>query len=187
LLDRIINWDQRLLVFLNSMGNEQWDFFWIGVTNKYVWIPLYVIILYSLLKHFGWKKTLFTLFFIALLITFTDQFVNLIKETFQRIRPFKDESISSLIRVVKKSGGYSFLSGHATNSFAVSTFVILSLKSYFKPIYFILIWPILFAYSRIYLGVHFPSDVLTGAILGVFLGFVFHVLFHYLWSKFVIN
>jgi len=173
LLDRIINWDQRLLVFLNSMGNEQWDFFWIGVTNKYVWIPLYVIILYLLLKHFGWKKTLFTLFFIALLITFTDQFVNLIKETFQRIRPFKDESISSLIRVVKKSGGYSFLSGHATNSFAVSTFVILSLKSYFKPIYFILIWPILFAYSRIYLGVHYPLDVLSAVFLGVFLGFVF--------------
>ena len=165
------------------MGNEQWDFFWIGVTNKYIWFPLYLIILYLLFKYFGWKKTLFTLFILALLITFTDQFVNLIKITFQRIRPFKEESLSSWIRVVKKSGGFSFLSGHACNSFAVTTFVIFLLKKHFKPICFVLIWPFLFSYSRIYLGVHYPSDVISGALLGVFIGFIFYGFFLYFESK----
>jgi undecaprenyl-diphosphatase len=183
LLSKILQYDRELFLYLNSLGNEFWDYFWMSVTNKYYWFPLYGFILYLLFKNYGLKKTLFVLFILALLITFTDQFVNLIKITFQRVRPFKDESIQVIMRLVKKSGGYSFLSGHAANSFAVSTFIILGLKSHFKLIYMILIWPILFAYSRIYLGVHYPLDVLCGSILGIFLGFLFYYLFQYFWNK----
>jgi len=173
-IEHILRKDRDLLVFFNTLGNEKWDFFWLNITNKYIWIPLYIILLFLIFKYYGWKKVLFTVFIIALLVTFTDQLVNLIKEITQRIRPNNDETIKNLIRVVKNSSDFSFVSGHAANSFAVSIFVILSLKNYFKPIYFLLIWPLLFAYSRIYLGVHYPLDVLSGAFLGILIGVGFY-------------
>jgi undecaprenyl-diphosphatase len=174
LLETIFEKDHQLLIFLNNLGNENWDGFWLNITNKLAWLPLYLFILFYFFKYYGWKKTLLTLFILALLVTFTDQFVNLIKFSFARLRPNKDDTIKNLIRVVKDSGGYSFLSGHATNSMAVSTFVILSLRSYFKPVYLILIWPMLFAYSRIYLGVHYPLDVVSGLVLGFTIGIIFY-------------
>ncbi len=173
-IEHILRKDRDLLVFFNTLGNEKWDFFWLNITNKYIWIPLYIILLFLIFKYYGWKKVLFTVFIIALLVTFTDQLVNLIKEITQRIRPNNDETIKNLIRVVKNSSDFSFVSGHAANSFAVSIFVILSLKNYFKPIYFLLIWPLLFAYSRLYLGVHYPLDVLSGAFLGILIGVGFY-------------
>lgn len=125
------------------------------------------------------EKSTFYCFIIALLVTFTDQLVNLIKEITQRIRPNNDETIENLIRVLKNSSDFSFVSGHAANSFAVSIFVILSLKNYIKLIYFLLIWPLLFAYSRIYLGVHYPLDVLSGALLGILIGIGFYKIHGY--------
>ena len=175
-LDTLIEKDRALFVFLNGLGTESWDGFWMGITNKYTWIPLYIVLLFLLFRYFNWKKALFLLFIAALLVTFTDQFVNLIKNTIGRLRPCSDPSLQDIIRVVKKSGGYSFISGHATNSFAVSTFMILTLRHYFKPIYLVLIWPLLFAYSRIYVGVHFPLDIFTGMFVGIGIGYGFSFL-----------
>ncbi len=175
-LDTLIEKDRALFVFLNGLGTESWDGFWMGITNKYTWIPLYIVLLFLLFRYFNWKKALFLLFIAALLVTFTDQFVNLIKNTIGRLRPCSDPSLQDIIRIVKKSGGYSFISGHATNSFAVSTFMILTLRHYFKPIYLVLIWPLLFAYSRIYVGVHFPLDIFTGMFVGIGIGYGFSFL-----------
>ncbi len=118
------------------MGTENWDTFWLGVTDKYTWLPLYIILLVLIFWYYGWKKTLVILFIAALLVAFTDQFVNLIKNTTGRLRPNNDPSLQEFIRILKRSGGYSFVSRDATNSFAVTTFMIASLRKYFKPIYF---------------------------------------------------
>lgn len=166
--------DRELFVYLNSLGTENWDAFWLGVTDKYTWLPLYILLLVLIFWYYGWKKTLVLLLITALLVAFTDQFVNLIKNTTERLRPNNDPSLQEFIRILKKSGGYSFVSGHATNSFAVSTFMIASLRKYFKPIYLLLIWPILFAYSRIYVGVHFPIDITAGMLLGILIGIGFY-------------
>lgn len=173
-ITEIINKDRELFVYLNSLGTENWDAFWLGVTDKYTWLPLYVILLFLIFWYYGWKKTLVLLLIAALLVAFTDQFVNLIKNTTERLRPNNDPSLQEFIRILKGSGGYSFVSGHATNSFAVSTFMIATLRKYFKPIYFMLIWPILFTYSRIYVGVHFPIDLTSGMLLGILIGFGFY-------------
>lgn len=173
-LSYIIDKDRTLFLYLNSLGTAQWDAFWLGVTDKYTWLPLYVILLFLLFWYHGWKKALVILLITTLLVAFTDQFVNLIKNTTERLRPNNDPSLQNIIRILKRSGGYSFVSGHATNSFAVSTFMIASLRKYFKPIYLMLIWPILFAYSRIYVGVHFPIDITAGMLLGVLIGFGFY-------------
>lgn len=173
-ITNLIEKDRDLFVYLNSFGTENWDALWLGITDKYTWLPLYVILLFLIYWYYGWKKTLVILFIAALLVAFTDQFVNLIKNTTERLRPNNDPTLQGFIRIIKRSGGYSFVSGHATNSFAVSTFMIASLRKYFKPIYLILIWPILFAYSRIYVGVHFPIDITCGTLLGIGIGFVFY-------------
>lgn len=174
LLNSILEKDRQFLIFLNNLGNENWDTFWLNITNKFAWIPLYLLILYLFYRYFGWKKMLFYLLLIVIIVAFTDQFVNFIKFSFGRLRPNNDESMIPYIRVVKNSGGFSFLSGHATNTMAVSTFVILSLRNYFKPIYFILLWPLLSAYSRVYLGVHYPIDIISGLILGLVIGRFFY-------------
>ena len=166
--------DRELFVYLNSFGTENWDAFWLSITDKYSWLPLYILLLVLIFWYYGWKKTLVVLLITALLVAFTDQFVNLIKNTTERLRPNNDPTLQEFIRILKKSGGYSFVSGHATNSFAVSTFMIASLRKYFKPIYLLLIWPILFAYSRIYVGVHFPIDIFSGMLLGILIGFGFY-------------
>jgi len=172
----ILEKDKELFIYLNSLGTDYWDIFWLTATNKLTWIPLYLLILFLLFRYFGWKKALSILLLVAILVTFSDQFVNLIKNSFQRLRPNNDPTMQGIIRIVKQAGGYSFVSGHATTSFAVSTFIIATLRNYFKPIYIILIWPILFLYSRVYLGVHYPIDVTLGMLLGLLIGYGFYKL-----------
>ena len=176
LLENIIQKDKELLIFLNAFGNESWDFFWLTITNQFSWLPLYAIFFYLIFRSYGWKKAIALLIFTALLITFSDQFVNFIKNFFQRIRPNNDPSINQIIRIIKNSGGYSYVSGHATTSVAVSLFVYLTLKEQAKYINLIFFWPLLFGYSRIYVGVHFPIDVLSGFLLGAIIGWIFYKL-----------
>lgn len=175
-LDSLISKDRELLVQLNALGTEQWDSFWLFITNQFNWIPLFIIVLALVFKFYGWKKALVIVVSIALLITFSDQLVNLIKNTVERLRPNRDPSLNQIIRVVKNSGSYSFVSGHATNSFANTIFLILTLRKHTKWIYLLLIWPILFAYSRVYLGVHFPLDITVGMGLGILIGISFYKL-----------
>ena len=111
---------------------------------------------------------------IALLVTFSDQFVNFIKNYFERLRPNRDPSINELIRIVKNSADFSFVSGHATSSVAVSLFMYLSLKGHYKNTLLFFIWPLLFAYSRIYVGVHYPIDIICGTLLGFIIGYLFY-------------
>ena len=176
LLDKIIQNDKELFIYLNTLGNENWDTFWINVTNQFSWIPLFLFFLILIFKTYGWKKGLALIVFTALLVTFSDQFVNFIKNSFERLRPNNDPSINELIRIVKHSGGYSFVSGHATTSTAVSLFMYFTLKKHYKYTVLFFIWPLLFAYSRIYVGVHFPIDIFCGILLGILIGFVFYKL-----------
>jgi undecaprenyl-diphosphatase len=175
-LENIIQKDQELFIFLNALGSENWDSFWLIITNQFSWLPLYLVFFYMIFRSYGWKKAIALLVFTTLLITFSDQFVNFIKNFFQRLRPNNDPSINQIIRVVKNSGGYSFVSGHATTSVAVSLFIFLTLRKYYKYIFLIFFWPLLFGYSRIYVGVHFPTDVLLGFLLGAIIGWIFYKL-----------
>ena len=170
----ILDKDQQLFIYLNHLGSENWDGFWLTITDKYTWIPLYFVLLFLLYWFFGWRKALVLVLITAVLVAFTDQFVNLIKYSTHRLRPNRDPAIRDIIRVLKNSGGFSFVSGHATNSFAVATFMILHLRKHFKFIFLVLVWPILFLYSRIYVGVHYPIDLFFGMLLGIVIGISFY-------------
>lgn len=173
-LDKIIQLDKDLLVFLNGLGNENWDSFWLITTNQLSWIPLYLVFFYLIFKSLGWKKGVTLIILTALLVTFSDQFTVFLKNFFERLRPNRDPSINEIIRILKNNKSFSFVSGHATTSTAVSLFMHLTLKKYYKYTILFFIWPLLFAYSRIYIGVHFPIDVTIGALLGFLIGFVFY-------------
>ena len=175
-LDSIIQRDRELFVFLNSLGNDNWDSFWLIITNQFSWLPVYILLSVVIFKVYGWKKGFTLLVIVALLITFSDQFVNLIKNFFERLRPNRDPLLNQTIRIVKNSGGYSFLSGHATTSTAVSIFTYLTLRKHTKYVFLIFLWPLLFGYSRIYVGVHFPIDILSGFLLGAIIGWLFYKL-----------
>jgi undecaprenyl-diphosphatase len=177
MLDKIIAIDKKLFVFLNGLGSETFDGFWLFITKQFNWIPLYVFIFYILQKKIGWKKFGYYIVFVAVLILICDQSANLFKNYFQRIRPCNDEEIKAMIRIVKSSLTYSFFSGHATNSMATTVFTYLLLKPYYKRALLLFLFPIIFAYSRIYLGLHFPADILTGYAFGAIFGYLFYTIY----------
>jgi undecaprenyl-diphosphatase len=180
MLEAILQKDIELLIYLNNLGTAQWDGFWLVITNKFSAIPLYFVLLYFTYKQFGLKKTVIVILFVALLITVSDQTSNLFKFGWKRLRPCHDENISNLIRLVKENCGglYSFFSAHAANAMAIAMFFSLILIKKIKIIVPILIiWAYLVAYSRIYIGVHYPLDVVTGMFFGVLYGILCYKLF----------
>lgn len=173
MLEQLVQLDRELLIFLNNLGSEPFDGFWLFITKQINWIPIFVIILYLVFKHLGWRHALLIIGMITLLLVLTDQTTNhLFKYRFLRLRPGSDPSLDGLIRAVKTSSTFSFISGHASNSMAVAFFLFKVLKPYLKYMGFIFLWPLVFAYSRIYLGLHFPADIICGYLWGMCMAFV---------------
>jgi len=186
MVDQLVHYDKELFLFLNNLGTAQWDGFWLFMTNKWSSIPLYALLGFFTYRAFGLKRLLMTMVAIALLILVTDQLANFFKYGVQRLRPCHDPTINGLMRLVKAScgGKFGYFSAHAANSFAVAIFFTFILRSKYKFIgIFLIVWALVVAYSRIYIGVHFPLDVITGILIGTFLGGLFLQLFSKLVSK----
>lgn len=178
MLEKIISLDKQALVFLNSLGSNTFDPFWLIITKQGSWTPFFILVFYLLYKKLGKTNFLYAIGTIALLILVCDQSANLFKHTFQRLRPCNDPQINTIIRIVKDSSSFSFYSGHATNSLATTLFVYLNLKKHYKYTALLFLFPLIFAYSRIYLGLHFPGDILTGYLFGALYGTIAYQLFN---------
>lgn len=176
-MEEIIRLDKEFFLFLNTLGNSKWDGFWSFISEKYYWIPFYAFLLFLLWRNFGWKKTLFILVLTAIMIIISDQITNLIKDNVKRLRPCHLYDFEGIMRAVgcERRGQYGFTSAHSSNHFAIALFLGLIFKEKIKWfIYFLLIWAAVIAYSRIYLGVHFPLDIICGGLMGLIIGFVFY-------------
>ena len=185
MLDQLIELDRSLLLYLNNLGTPSWDGFWLVVTNKRTFIPLYLVLIYLIAKRFTVKEIVILVLTIAGMILFTDQVTNLFKFTFERLRPCAQEGVLEHIRQ-GECWGYGFFSGHSSNSMATAIFTGLMLRPLYKNlIYFMIVWSIVVAYSRIYLGLHYPLDILCGLTFGAVAGYLFYKVFKRLRTLFV--
>jgi undecaprenyl-diphosphatase len=184
MLEKIKELDVNLLIYLNSLGSETFDKFWLIITNQLYWTPFFLFLFFLIYKKIGGKQTLYLLLFIAVLIAFTDQTCNLFKHTFERLRPCNNPDLKSIIRIVQVRKSYSFFSGHAANTMAVATFLYLILKRHFRYFGFLFLWPLIFAYSRIYLGLHYPVDILAGYFFGALFGSLLYLVYQKLKPKY---
>ncbi|WP_432411678.1 phosphatase PAP2 family protein [Rasiella sp. SM2506] len=167
MLQTLKEWDRELFIWLNSLGIERFDGFWIFVTQIESWIPLFLFFFIIIFLKYGFKKGFIVIFFTILTFGVTITFTNLVKDYIARLRPNNVDALAEVIRILQKPTNFSFFSGHASSSFAVTTFVALAIRNYTKWIYLAFIWPLIFILSRIYVGVHYPSDLFVGALVGV--------------------
>lgn len=173
-MHKIIQEDQEAFLFLNNLGDTSFDQFWILISETWIWVPLYAIFLYLLYKNFQLKGLIFILIFVALGVTVSDQLAGIFKSGILRLRPCHDPSINHFMRIVKCGGQYGFYSSHSSNTFFIATFMsVLLFRKYRILPYILFFWAIIVSYSRIYLGVHFPLDILMGAMMGFLLGGLF--------------
>jgi undecaprenyl-diphosphatase len=187
MLETLLEYDKELFLFLNNLGRSTWDGFWLFITNKWSSIPVYFVLLILCFKQFGLKKTVALIVAVALLIASTNGLADFFKYGIQRLRPCYDMEVSELMRLVKAScgGKFGYFSAHAANSFSVAIFITILLRSKYAQIgIFLVVWAIFIAYSRIYIGVHFPLDVLSGVLIGSLFGWIFAKLFIFALHKF---
>ena len=189
MIDFLIRLDIDLFLLINGWRSGWADVFFWWVSDKYVWIPFYALLLFLIIKK-NLKLWWMIIIMVPLLVALTDQTsVQLFKNVFHRFRPCHNPELEGLVNIVngKCGGNWGFVSSHAANAFGVATFAWLMLRKHIKYMF----WPLfigygaLIAYSRVYLGVHYPADVSVGAILGMLFGFGMYKLYEWLSTKVV--
>lgn len=175
MFEKLLEFDRQLFVFLNSLGSETYDPLWMIITKQVYWTPFFLLLAFLLQRKIGWKNLGIVLVFISLVLLCCNESVEFCKETVKRLRPINAPELKGIVRIGPyASDTFSFFSGHAANSMASMVFVFLILRNHYKYAFLIFLYPLIFAYSRIYLGAHYPSDILTGYAFGALYGFLFY-------------
>lgn len=179
-MDKILELDRKLFMELNSNFHNPWldQFMWF-LSSTAAWFPLYLILLYLLIKNFK-QETWMVLVAIGLTILMADQVTSTImKPFFERLRPSHEPALLDTVNIVNqyRGGKYGFASSHAANTFGISTLMWFILRIYRPWIALLFFWPLAVGYTRVYLGVHYPGDILAG----FFVGFLAAVAAYFFW------
>ncbi len=172
--DKLLKLDREIFLYLNGKHVDWLDSPMFIFTHTLSWMPLFLVLLYFIAKEYRQQTWIFVIG-IALAIALADQITSsVMKPYFIRWRPSHDPSLTGMVHLVKNyvGGKYGFASSHAANTFAVATFIYSLLKKRRRWISLIFIWAIFVCYTRIYLGVHYPGDLIAGALVGAFSGWV---------------
>jgi undecaprenyl-diphosphatase len=186
-LQTLIDLDKKLLLFLNGLHNPFLDPVMFYTTKTFFWLPLYLFLIVLIFKNYK-KETWFILLGAAITIILADQITySFMKPFFARLRPSQEPSLQGLVHLVNgyKGGLYGFASSHAANTFGTAIFVWLALSPFYKRVGWIFIWATFMTYTRIYLGVHYPGDIIVGAIIGLIIGWISFLLSKWLINRFV--
>jgi undecaprenyl-diphosphatase len=185
MLEKILEYERGAFLWLNGGHNTFWDSFMWLYTGQIVWIPVLLLFVFLLFYKKDWKESLMIILSIVLIITLCDQITSsIIKPTFMRFRPTHHPDFMDCVHTVNnyRGGLYGFISSHAANAFGFATFTLLLFRNRLFTIT-ILIWSTLMAYTRIYLGVHFISDIIPGILVGMLIGFGIYKLYVFLRYK----
>jgi len=167
MLEIIQNWDTDFLIYLNRLGNKSWYSVWLWITSTITWTPLFILIIFLLFKTFH-KRQAFLVFIYMLFAALVNVALMLtIKFIVERPRPINVPEIKEALYLFKEASSYGFYSGHASFSFLIATLSTLLLRKKYRRITWIYLFPVFFCYSRIYFGVHYISDILVGAAVGI--------------------
>jgi undecaprenyl-diphosphatase len=177
--------DTRIFLLINGLHAPFLDSFMQAISFKFFWIPLYLFFLILLIKQYK-IKTVLLVVFVALTITLSDQIcLHFFKNVFMRYRPCHNLLLAAKVHLVDNCGGkYGFISSHAANSFALAFFLFQFLKEKYIWATALFVWAALVGYSRIYLGQHYPSDILVGAIVGISIAWLTVKLYFYTQQNF---
>jgi len=183
-IDQLIIWDKQTLLTINGYHLPWLDRLMWLLSQTILWLPVLIVFLVILFRNKG-SKTFLILLAIAILITLTDQISSsIIKPLVERFRPTHDPELGEWVTVVNgyRGGRFGFLSSHAANAFAFAGFSLLLFKNVPYTL-FILLWASLVSFSRLYLGVHYPLDVISGALLGLTCAWAVHSLYTALFER----
>jgi undecaprenyl-diphosphatase len=173
--------DKELFLIINGLHNKFFDFIMYWISEKLIWIPFYLFLIVLLVKYYA-RESIYLIVSVIILVALTDIIsVHLFKNIFLRLRPCHDPELAGLVHLVnnKCGGSYGFISSHSSNHFAMAIFItgfLGKINPLFTP--GLILWAVLISYSRVYLGVHYPGDVITGALAGGILGYAFVLIYH---------
>ena len=185
-IDHLISFDRSLFFFLNGSDSAFLDGLFLSITKVSTWIPLFMCMLYVVIRNNNSRRCLILLGLTILLVAASDQFSSgLCKPFFHRLRPSHNPAMVDLVDLVNgyRSGLYSFISGHATNTFAIAIYFSLIFRDK-RTTAVLFSWALLSSYSRIYLGLHYPADIFAGAVSGTLIGFLFYYLYQLLITRY---
>lgn len=170
-LHSIIEIDRQLFLYLNGFYSDFRDTLMFFITRKESWLPLYLVIIFFIFKTYRAKGFAIVLILLAGIVV-SDQVAGVVKEFVQRVRPVYEPAIEDMVHnFFRKGGKYGFYSAHASNSFLLLIFTSFIFKDRLYK-YTMFVWALLICYSRIYLGEHYPLDILAGIAVGSLLGWM---------------
>ncbi|MEB2775177.1 phosphatase PAP2 family protein [Algoriphagus sp. D3-2-R+10] len=184
MIEQIKTWDEELFLWLNSFHSDWMDMVTFQLSQTYTWLPFYAILIYFIYKAEP-KNSWWVFGGVALTILISDQVTSgLMKPYFERLRPCHDERWDDIIHNYRRCGGlFGFASSHAANTFGLAVFLNLKMKGKLRFLPWLFLWAAVISYTRIYLGVHYPLDILAGALVGAVAALISWFLIIYLRKK----